>query len=106
MHSWSALNVTNFAYQSNLMPLTPLIEMGYDEQDYSIAYKYVKHKINSQLVKVEKPTLLDFSTLIAQMGGSNLHKNRGLPVASLWKGWAKFLLIKEIWFLQKDVGNQ
>jgi hypothetical protein len=102
LHSWSALNVTNFAYQSNLMPLTPLIEMGYDEQDYSIAYKYVKHKINSQLVKVEKPTLLDFSTLIAQMGGSNLHKNRGLPVASLWKGWAKFLLIKEIWFLQKE----
>jgi hypothetical protein len=106
LHSWSALNVTNFAYQSNLMPLTPLIEMGYDEQDYSIAYEYVKHKINTNLVKVEKPTLRDFSTLIAQIGGSNLQKNRGLPVVSLWKGWAKFLLIKEVWLLEKDVGNQ
>lgn len=106
LHSWNALNVANLAYQSNLMPLTPLIEMGYDEQDYLLAYRYVKHKINANLVKVEKPTLLDFSTLIAQIGGSNLNKKRALPVVSLWKGWTKFLLIKEICLLEKDVGNQ
>ena len=106
LYSWNALHVANLAYQSNLMPLTPLIEMGYDEQDYLLAYRYVKHKINANLAKVEKPTLLDFSTLIAQIGGSNLHKKRGLPVISLWKGWAKFLLIKEICLLDKDVGNQ
>jgi hypothetical protein len=106
LHSWNALNVANLAYQSNLMPLTPLIEMGYSEQDYLIAYKYVKHKINLHLVKVEKPTILDFSTLIAQIGGSNLHKKRALPVVSLWKGWTKFLLIKEICLMEKDVGNQ
>ena len=80
--------------------------MGYEQQDYQIAYVYVKTKINKKIIKVDNPTLYDFSTLIAQIGGSNLQKNRHLGVVSLWKGWNKFLIIRETWLMQKDVGNQ
>ncbi len=48
--------------------------MGYEQQDYQIVYVYVKTKINKKIIKVENPTLCDFSTLIAQIGGSNLQK--------------------------------
>ena len=106
LQSWTALKVCAFAYQNKTAPATTLEDMGYEQQDYQIAYVYVKAKINKKIIKIDKPTLYDFSTLIAQIGGSNLQKNRHLGVVSLWKGWNKFLIIRETWLMQKDVGNQ
>ena len=106
LQSWIAIKVCALAYQNKTAPQTTLEEMGYEQQDYQIAYAYVKTKINKKIIKVENPTLYDFSTLIAQIGGSNLQKNRHLGVVSLWKGWNKFLIIRETWLMQKDVGNQ
>lgn len=107
LQSWISVKVCNMAYLSRVAPQKDLQGAGFSEQDYLIAYTYLKKK-HKNLSKASKPCLGDFARLMARLGGSNLQKDRPLGVIALWKGFSKFLDIREGYLLAKSVlvGNR
>lgn len=103
LQSWIALKVATLAYQARFNPDLPLEEKEeFTVEDYNMLAKYVKNKYDKNVQLKEQPTWGDFAKLIAQIGGSSLQKNRPLGVPSLWKGFRKYLLIKETYILFKE----
>ena len=103
LQSWIALKVATLAYQARFTPDLPLEKKeDFTTEDYNMLAKYVKNKYDKNVQLKEQPTWGDFTKLIAQIGGSSLQKNRPLGVPSLWKGFRKYLLIKETYILFKE----
>lgn len=103
LQSWIALKVALLSYQARFNPDLSLEEKeDFTVEDYNMLAKYVKNKYDKNVQLKEQPTWGDFAKLIAQIGGSSLQKNRPLGVPSLWKGFRKYLLIKETYILFKE----
>lgn len=103
LQSWIALKVSKLSYQARFNPEIPLEEKEeFNLEDYTMLATYVKNKYDKNVQLKEQPTWGDFVRLIAQIGGSSLQKNRPLGLPSLWKGFRKYILIKETYSLFKE----
>ncbi|MEA5261064.1 IS4 family transposase [Arcicella aquatica] len=97
LQSWIALKVCTLCYDIRSNPEESIAKVGFDKQDYELAYQYLTVIKNNKIIKQAAPKLIDFARLIAMIGGSLLQKNRPLGCVTLWRGFQKFQTIKEIY---------
>ena len=104
LQSWLACKILTLCYQARTEGDIELEKTQFEVQDYEIAYQYVTKVKKNKVVKQEKPTLLEFSRLIAILGGSSLQKNRPIGVVALWRGYQIFENLKQGYLLAITCG--
>jgi hypothetical protein len=104
LQSWLACKILTLCYQARTDGDIDLEKTQFEAQDYEIAYQYATKVKKNKVVKQEKPSLLDFSRLIAILGGSTLQKDRPIGVVALWRGYQIFENLKQGYLLAKTCG--
>lgn len=111
LKSWMAIDVMLLEYLPLSQPTLTLQEAGFSELDYQIALEYAQKCCRSKEEKQEKPLVIHFTRIIAQIGGHSLQKSKTIGIVSIWRGWNTFCIIKKTFFnlkipMTKNVGNQ
>lgn len=107
---YSAMTILALKTETDNQPQKDLTETNFTHTDYRIAYEYVKNNQYPHIQQVEKPTVADFTKLIASIGGQKPNAKK-VGLVYLARGWENFTLIRKAYLTfhpnstQKDVGN-
>lgn len=108
LKSWIALEVMTLTYTTRANPTMTLKQAGFTQQEYQLAYQYAQKRCNTKEIKQNQPTLIDFTRIIAQIGGHSLQAKKEIGIVSIWRGWNTFNIIRDTAKLMSeiDMGNQ
>jgi hypothetical protein len=74
LQSWIAIQTCALSYENQNNPDKDLKSLGFETQDYEIAYQYLTQIKPNTLPHTDQPTIRDFIGLVALLGGSSLQK--------------------------------
>jgi Transposase DNA-binding len=87
LYSFLAMQVVALRYCAQHMPEANMEITGFEKTDYKAAAIYLNAKNGSNYdPEIEKPSVGDFATVVADLGGSMLQKNRPHGIKALWRG--------------------
>jgi Transposase DNA-binding/Transposase DDE domain len=97
-YSIVALQVLNLRYATQEFPqhaLDSFDNLDIEHSDYQLLANYLNNTFNTKHEPYKNnPTIKDFFELIAQLGGYQSQKNKPPGLKTIWRGWRKWLIIK------------
>jgi hypothetical protein len=94
LYSCLAVQVMRLRYMQEQDENTTMQQAGMDPTEYKVAALYLNKKAKAKYdVNKHNPTLQDFVTVLAQLGGSMLQKNKPIGIKVLWRG---LLLLQDL----------
>lgn len=94
LHSCLAVQILRLRYGADDGEKTTMQEAGLDPVKFKVAALYLNKKANAKYeVDKKAPTMKDFITVLAHLGGSLLWKNKPIGIKVLWRG---ILLLEDL----------
>lgn len=87
LYSLMALQVMRLRYWAQEQPQAPMQLAGFDPLSFKVAALYLNTKANARYeADKQQPTVQDFLTAVAHLGGSMLWKHKPIGLKTLWRG--------------------
>ena len=87
LYSLMALQVMRLQYWNKEQPTAPVQIAGFDPLAFKVAALYLNSKANAGYqADKPQPTVQDFVTVVAHLGGSMLWKHKSIGLKTLWRG--------------------
>lgn len=87
LYSLMALQVMRLRYWAQEQPQAQMQLAGFDPLSFKVAALYLNSKANARYdAGKQQPTVQDFLTVVAHLGGSMLWKNKTIGLKTLWRG--------------------
>lgn len=87
LYSLMALQVMRLRYWAQEQPQAPMQLAGFDPLSFKVAALYLNTKANARYeAGKQQPTVQDFLTVVAHLGGSMLWKHKAIGLKTLWRG--------------------